>query len=59
MAIAGDFISAASFLGITGSIAFYGFDGFLYAVGFLVSYLLLLFFIAEPIRRLGTPTLGT
>src|SRR5690606_6239253 len=58
LAIAGDFISAASFLGITGSIAFYGFDGFLYAVGFLVSYLLLLFFIAEPIRRLGTYTLG-
>ena len=58
LAIAGDFISAASFLGITGSIAFYGFDGFLYAVGFLISYLLLLFFIAEPIRRLGTYTLG-
>src|SRR5690606_11364122 len=58
LAIAGDFISAASFLGITGSIALYGFDGFLYAIGFLVSYLLLLFFIAEPIRRLGTYTVG-
>ncbi|OJF16818.1 MAG: cation acetate symporter, partial [Bacillaceae bacterium G1] len=58
LAIAGDFISAASFLGITGSIALYGFDGFLYAVGFLTSYFLLLFFIAEPVRRLGTYTVG-
>ncbi|GAX89169.1 solute symporter family protein [Effusibacillus lacus] len=57
LAIAGDYMSAASFLGITGAIAIYGFDGFLYSIGFLVSYLLLLF-IAEPIRHLGRFTLG-
>lgn len=54
MAIAGDFISAASFLGITGLIALYGYDGFLYATGFLVSYVILLLLIVEPIHRLGT-----
>jgi cation/acetate symporter len=58
LAIAGDYISAASFLGITGAIALRGFDGFYYSIGFLVSYLLLLFLIAEPIRHLGTFTLG-
>ncbi|MFC4769936.1 cation acetate symporter [Effusibacillus consociatus] len=57
LAIAGDFISAASFLGITGAIAIHGFDGFLYSIGFLVSYFLLLL-IAEPIRHLGKFTLG-
>ncbi|WP_163583093.1 cation acetate symporter [Gracilibacillus saliphilus] len=54
MAIAGDFISAASFLGITGLIALYGYDGFLYATGFLISYVILLLLIVEPIHRLGT-----
>jgi cation/acetate symporter len=58
LAIAGDYISAASFLGITGAIALRGFDGFYYSIGFLVSYLLLLLLIAEPIRHLGTFTLG-
>ncbi|HET7615793.1 MAG TPA: cation acetate symporter [Bacillales bacterium] len=58
LAIAGDYMSAASFLGITGAIALNGFDGFFYAIGFLVSYLLLLFLVAEPVRRLGTFTLG-
>ncbi|MFD1361237.1 solute symporter family protein [Lentibacillus salinarum] len=58
MAIAGDYISAASFLGIIGTIAISGYDGFLYAIGFLVSYLIVLFFIAEPVHRLGTYSLG-
>lgn len=53
MAIAGDYISSASFLGITGVIALSGFDGFLYSIGFLVSYLIVLFLVAEPVRRLG------
>lgn len=54
LAIAGDYISAASFLGITGLIAFYGYDGFLYATGFLISYVVLLMWVAEPVQRLGT-----
>lgn len=58
LAIAGDFMSAASFLGITGAIALKGFDGFIYSIGFLVSFLLLLFVIAEPIRNIGKFTLG-
>lgn len=58
MAIAGDYISAASFLGIVGTIAINGFDGIMYAIGFLVSYLILLFFIAEPVHHLGTYSLG-
>ncbi|WP_226035198.1 solute symporter family protein [Aquibacillus saliphilus] len=58
MAIAGDYISSASFLGIAGLIAFHGYDGFIYATGFLVSYVILLFLIAEPVRNLGTYTLG-
>lgn len=58
MAIAGDFISAASFLGIVGAIAINGYDGFLYSIGFLVSYLILLFFIAEPVHHLGKYSLG-
>ncbi|GAA0437518.1 cation acetate symporter [Lentibacillus halophilus] len=58
MAIAGDYISAASFLGIIGTIAINGFDGFLYAIGFLVSYLIVLFFMAEPVHHLGTYSLG-
>lgn len=57
LAIAGDYMSAASFLGITGAIAIHGYDGFFYSVGFLVSYLLL-YLIAEPIRHLGKFTLG-
>lgn len=58
LAIAGDYMSAASFLGITGTIALYGFDGFFYSIGFLVSYLVLLLLIAEPIRNLGKFTMG-
>ena len=58
MAIAGDYISAASFLGIVGQIAIYGFDGFLYSLGFLVSYLVVLLFVAEPVHHLGKFSLG-
>src|SRR5699024_1853124 len=58
MAIAGDYISAASFLVIIGQIAIYGFDGFLYSLGFLVSYLIVLFLIAEPVHHLGKISLA-
>src|SRR5699024_6143857 len=58
MAIAGDCISAASFLGIVGSIALNGYDGFLYSLGFLVSYLVVLLFVAEPVHHLGKYSLG-
>jgi cation/acetate symporter len=53
MAFAGDYLSAASFLGICGLIAFYGYDGFLYSIGFLAGWIVALFVIAEPIKRLG------
>src|SRR5690349_25051848 len=56
MAFAGDYLSAASFLGICGMIAFYGFDGFLYSIGFLAGWVVALFVIAEPIKRLGRYT---
>jgi len=58
IAIAGDYMSAASFLGIAGTIAIYGFDGFIYAIGFLVSYLIMLLLIAEPLHNLGRYTLA-
>ncbi len=58
LAIAGDYISAASFLGIVGTIAISGFDGFIYSIGFLASYLVVLFFVAEPIHHLGKYSLG-
>jgi cation/acetate symporter len=57
-AIAGDYVSAASFLGITGLVAFYGFDGFMYSVGWLVAYLTVLFLVAEPLRNTGKYTLA-
>src|SRR5213075_2512175 len=53
IAFAGDYLSAASFLGICGMIAFYGYDGFLYSIGFLAGWVVALFVIAEPIKRLG------
>src|SRR5258708_20236397 len=53
LAIAGDYMSAASFLGIAGLIAFNGYDGFMYSVGWLVAYLTVLFLIAEPMRNTG------
>lgn len=57
-AIAGDYISAAAFLGITGLVAFYGFDGFMYSVGWLVAYLAVLFLVAEPLRNTGKYTMA-
>src|SRR3954452_25045816 len=53
IAFAGDYLSAASFLGICGMIAFYGYDGFLYSIGFLAGWIVALLVIAEPIKRLG------
>ena len=47
LAIAGDYMSAASFLGIAGMIALNGFDGFFYSIGFLVAYLVVLYIVAE------------
>jgi cation/acetate symporter len=58
VAISGDYMSAASFLGITGLIALYGYDGFLYSVGFLVAYLVVLLFVAEPLRNAGKFTMA-
>src|ERR687894_506970 len=56
IAFAGDYLSAASFLGICGMIAFYGYDGFLYSIGYLAGWLVALFVIAEPLKRLGKYT---
>src|SRR5918998_1854031 len=56
VAFAGDYLSAASFLGICGMIAFYGYDGFLYSIGFLAGWIVALLVIAEPIKRLGKYT---
>lgn len=56
-AIAGDYMSAASFLGITGFIALFGFDGFMYSVGWFVAYLTVLLLVAEPLRNAGKYTL--
>jgi cation/acetate symporter len=53
IAFAGDYLSAASFLGICGMIAFYGFDGFLYSIGYLAGWIVALLVIAEPLKRLG------
>ena len=53
IAFAGDYLSAASFLGICGMIATYGYDGFLYSIGFLAGWIVALFVIAEPMKRLG------
>ncbi|MEQ8850113.1 cation acetate symporter [Botrimarina sp.] len=56
VAFAGDYLSAASFLGICGMIAFYGYDGFLYSIGYLAGWVVALFVVAEPMRRLGKYT---
>ncbi len=53
VAFAGDYLSAASFLGICGMIAFYGYDGFLYSIGYLAGWIVALFVIAEPMKKLG------
>jgi cation/acetate symporter len=58
IAVAGDYMSAASFLGIAGIIAFQGYDGFMYSVGWLVAYLTVLLIVAEPLRNTGKYTMG-
>ena len=58
LAIAGDYLSAASFLGITGAIAVYGYDGFLYSIGFLVAWLVALLLVAELMRNTGKFTMA-
>ena len=57
-AIAGDYLSAASFLGIVGAVALYGYDGLLYSIGFLVAWLVALLLVAEPLRNTGRYTLA-
>ena len=57
-AIAGDYMSAASFLGIAGMIALFGYDGFLYSVGFLVAWLVALLLVAELLRNSGRYTMA-
>ncbi|XRQ06464.1 cation acetate symporter [Actinomadura welshii] len=57
-AIGGDYMSAASFLGIAGLIALYGYDGFLYSIGFLVAWLVALLLVAEPLRNSGRFTMA-
>jgi cation/acetate symporter len=56
IAFAGDYLSAASFLGICGMIAFYGYDGFLYSIGYLAGWVVALFVVAEPLKRMGKYT---
>jgi cation/acetate symporter len=58
LAIAGDYLSAAAFLGASGLIALYGFDGVIYLIGFFASFIPVLLFIAEPCRNLGRYTIG-
>ena len=58
LAIAGDYLSAASFLGIVGSIALFGYDGFLYSIGFFVAWLVALLLVAEPLRNVGRFTMA-
>ncbi len=56
IAFAGDYLSAASFLGICGMIATSGYDGFLYSIGYLAGWIVALFVVAEPMKRLGKYT---
>ncbi len=56
VAFAGDYLSAASFLGVAGLIAFWGYDGFIYGIGFLAGWIVALFLIAEPLRVMGKYT---
>ena len=56
LALAGDYMSAASFLGIAGLVALKGYDGLIYSIGFLVGWPLIMFLIAEPLRNLGKYT---
>src|SRR3989339_2265321 len=56
IAFAGDYLSAASFLGICGMIAYSGYDGFLYSIGYLAGWVVALFLVAEPLKKLGKYT---
>src|SRR4030042_1208502 len=56
VAFTGDYLSAASFLGICGMIAVFGFDGFLYSIGYLAGWIVALFVVAEPMKRMGKYT---
>lgn len=56
IAFAGDYLSAASFLGICGMIAWFGYDGFLYSIGYLAGWIVALFVVAEPMKRMGKYT---
>jgi cation/acetate symporter len=56
IAFAGDYLSAASFLGICGMIATAGYDGFLYSIGYLAGWIVALFIVAEPLKKLGKYT---
>jgi len=56
IAFAGDYLSAASFLGICGMIAYSGYDGFLYSIGYLAGWIVALFVVAEPMKRMGKYT---
>src|SRR6476659_8443106 len=58
IAISGDYLSAASFLGIAGAIAINGYDGFLYSIGFLVAWLVALLLVAELLRNVGKYTMA-
>jgi cation/acetate symporter len=58
LAVSGDYMSAASFLGIAGAISLFGYDGFLYSIGFLVAWLVALLLVAEPLRNSGRFTMG-
>ena len=58
VALAGDYLSAASFLGIAGAVALYGYDGFLYSIGFLVAWLVALLLVAELLRNTGRFTMA-
>ncbi|GAA1371924.1 solute symporter family protein [Luteococcus sanguinis] len=58
LAITGDYLSAAAFLGVTGAIALNGFDGFLYSVGFFVAWIIALLLVAEPLRNTGKYTMA-
>src|SRR5215217_21717 len=58
IAISGDYLSAASFLGIAGAIAINGYDGFLYSIGFLVAWLVALLLVAELLRNTGKFTMA-
>ncbi|MFB7908182.1 cation acetate symporter [Kitasatospora sp. NPDC059146] len=57
-ALSGDYLSAASFLGVAGLIALYGYDGVLYSIGFLVAWLVVLMLVAELVRNAGRYTLA-